>query len=539
VNSRTLAAVSVCTRTLASAGDADLPIAQSGARTIGSLRAFADRAAIRRRFHDPLIDAAHRPQNADAALLYETLTRARIDAIGVGWLAGIARNLRAHPGTDDDGVRWLAFECFTGTASPREKEALASKARTSLQPDLIESLSSLTPLVHDQASFAAAAAAWCARAVDRVPAPVTSAGDRRFHIPQRPAGSDLRRGRYAAPGTDSVRDVGDDADGNADAGPSARALADGFDAAVGYHVYSRAFDRVVNAASLAAREDLARLRLELDSDFSSMRSIVARVSKRLMRALMARQVREWQFDLEEGLLDQARLSAFVASGGAARPFKRELESPFPSTAVTLLIDHSGSMKGRPMRIAALTVEIFVRVLERCGVTSEVLGFTTQGWDGGEPGRRWAAEGYPEAPGRLNALEHIVIKAAGTPWRRARIALGLFLHGELLKENIDGEALTWAYRRLLARPERRRILVVVSDGAPMDEATSAANGFDYLDRHLAAVAQSIERLGAITLAAIGIGHNVAPFYRNATAISTIDELGPALANRLSALVGGAD
>jgi cobaltochelatase CobT len=204
--------------------------------------------------------------------------------------------------------------------------------------------------------------------------------------------------------------------------------------------------------------------------------------------------------------------------------------------VTLLIDHSGSMRGRPMQIAALTVEIFARVLERCGVKCEVLGFTTRDWDGGEPARQWAADGYPENPGRLNALEHIVIKSADVPWRRARIALGLFLHDEMLKENIDGEAVRWAHARLLARPERRKILVVVSDGTPMDEATFAANGFDYLDGHLVAVVEEIETRSPVKLAAIGIGHDVSRFYRNATRISRIDDLGPALTQKLIGLLG---
>jgi cobaltochelatase CobT len=193
------------------------------------------------------------------------------------------------------------------------------------------------------------------------------------------------------------------------------------------------------------------------------------------------------------------------------------------------------MKGRSMQIAALTVEIFARVLERCGVACEILGFTTRDWDGGEPGRQWADAGYPPEPGRLNALEHIVIKAADVPWRRARPALGLFLRDEMLKENIDGEALAWAHRRLLARPERRRILVVVSDGTPMDEATFAANGFDYLDGHLAAVVEHIETRSPVALAAIGIGHDVSRFYRNATRISRIDDLGPALTTKLMALL----
>jgi len=265
------------------------------------------------------------------------------------------------------------------------------------------------------------------------------------------------------------------------------------------------------------------------------RAVIARLAKRLMRVLMARQMREWRFDLDEGLLDASRLAPFVASRGAARPYKQELDSPFPSTAVTLLIDHSGSMRGRPMQIAAMTVEIFARVLERCGVCCEVLGFTTRDWDGGEPARKWASAGYPENPGRLNALEHIVIKAADVPWRRARIGLGLFLHDEMLKENIDGEALAWAHGRLLARREQRRILVVVSDGTPMDEATFAANGYDYLDTHLLSVVAAIETRSPVRLAAIGIGHDVSRFYRNATRIARIDDLGPALSEKLIALL----
>jgi cobaltochelatase CobT len=221
----------------------------------------------------------------------------------------------------------------------------------------------------------------------------------------------------------------------------------------------------------------------------------------------------------------------VASRGAVQPFKEETESPFPSTVVTLLIDHSGSMRGRPMQIAALTVEIFARVLERCGVKCEVLGFTTRDWDGGAPGREWAENGYRERPGRLNALEHIVIKGADVPWRRARAGLGLSMRDEMLKENIDGEALLWAHRRLLARSEQRRILVVVSDGTPMDEATLAANGYDYLDRHLQAVIDDIESRSPVQLAAIGIGHDVSRFYGNATRIARIDDLGPALSEKL--------
>ena len=278
-----------------------------------------------------------------------------------------------------------------------------------------------------------------------------------------------------------------------------------------YKAYTTAHDRVVSAAALASREELAALRKALEKDLAALRVVVARLAKRLMRVLMARQVRQWRFDLDEGLLDGSRLAPFVASGGSTRPFKQEAETTFPSTVVSLLIDHSGSMRGRPMQIAALTVEIFARVLERCGVHCEVLGFTTRDWDGGEPAREWAADGYPDGPGRLNALEHVVVKAADVPWRRARVALGLFMRDEMLKENIDGEAVEWAYRRLRSRREARKILVVVSDGTPMDEATLAANGHEYLDLHLRDVVNSIERDGTVQLAAIGIGVDVSQFY----------------------------
>ena len=536
MNARTREAIVACTRTLAGLPDADAAFALSDAVTIGPLRAFADRAALRRRFRNESIDATHRPVDATSAALYDALSDARLDAIGVHWLAGVAANLLAYPGLDDDGLRWLAFECLSGVSAPREKTDLVAQARRVLSSVLLEELAAVGALTNDEARFAEAAAIWCAKAVGQAPVPVTEVASRGFNIPTRPAGVDIRRGRYVLPGqsrTDANRS--DAASDGEHAQEAKQANVDPVVALIGYRAYTTAFDRVVNAAALASGEELAALRLKIDTDFSTVRSMVARLAKRLMRVLMAKQTREWRFDLDDGLLDSSRLSAFIASGGAARPFKLEFESPFPSTVVTLLIDHSGSMKGRPMQIAALTVEIFARVLERCGVACEVLGFTTREWDGGAPARKWADDGYPPEPGRLNALEHIVIKAADVPWRRARQGLGLSLRDETLKENIDGEALAWAHRRLLVRPERRRILVVISDGTPMDEATFAANGFDYLDGHLAAVVQHIETRSPVTLAAIGIGCDVSQFYRNATRISRIDDLGPALTTKLMALL----
>ena len=530
-------AVGACTRTLGGSADSEAMLSLSDAATLGGLRAFGDRLAVRQRFHDDAIHRRYQPEEGPAAEMFAALEQARLDALGAGWLAGIAKNLLAHPGAEQDGLRWLAFEALSGRQAPPGKAELAAAVRAVVPPSLLDDLQALAARQTDQRGFAESAALWARSAAAHVPPTgAVNADWKRVILPSRSAGlrqlpergdpggtaAPLKKERRSGPLSDAETIAG----GNAPTRGAHHA---------GYRAYTTAYDRVVNAASLASRDELAQFRAKLDTELSKVRSVVARLAKRLMRVLMARQVREWQFDLDEGLLDGSRLATLIASRGAARPFKQEKESPFPSTVVTLLIDHSGSMRGRPMLIAALTVEIFARVLERCGVKCEVLGFTTREWDGGEPAREWAAQGYNENPGRLNALEHIVIKGADVPWRRARVALGLFLHDEMLKENIDGEAVLWAHERLLRRSESRRILVVVSDGTPMDEATMAANGHEYLERHLQAVVHDIETRSPVQLAAIGIGHDVSPFYRNATRIARIEQLGPALTAKLTALL----
>ena len=535
---RILDAVGACTRALAEAPDADADLDTADTGSLGGLRAAADRLALRRRFHDPAIHLAHRPGGDKAAMLYSSLEDARLDAIGVQWLAGVAANLLTYHGPAVESLRWLAFEELSARAAPSSRGEAVARLRRALSGAALDGLSRLTPLLRDQAHFANAAAQWSRTHADSVPVdPEAAGGPRRVAPPPRPHRRLPRRGDpggTAAALRKRSEDERQAADGEGHAtGANMDLTGDG----LRYRVYTTAYDRVENAAALASRAELAELQAKLDAELSAIRPLIARLAKKLMRALMARQTRHWQFDLEEGILDGTRLAPFIASGGNARPFKQERDSPFPSTVVTLLIDHSGSMRGRPMLIAALTVEIFVRVLERCGVQSEVLGFTTRDWDGGMPAQEWAAAGYPPDPGRLNALEHIVIKSADTPWRRARLALGLFLRDEMLKENIDGEAVAWAHGRLLTRPELRRILVVVSDGTPMDEATFAANGHDYLERHLLSVVQQIETRSRVQLAAIGVGHDVSAFYENATTVAKMDQLGPALSRKLIGLLQG--
>jgi cobaltochelatase CobT len=533
---RVIDAVSACARALAGESDADAGLDQAPAGSVGGLRAFADRQALRRRFHSPAIHVAHQPAHPRDAQIFDALEQARLDALGAAWLAGVRHNLLAHPGVDDEAVRWLAFESLSGREGPDSKRDGVVRVRRAIPAPLASRLSDLAALIEMQEAFAPAAALWIQDAVRHIPEERRQPGRAELplpprsirHLPRRgnPGGvaAALRKRATEEPRISQGEGRASGANMHLSAGPQ------------NYRAYTTAHDRVSNAASLARREELADLRQKLESELSTIRPLIARLAKRLMRVILARQTRSWQFDLEEGVLDGARLAPFVASRGNARPFKAEQESPFPSTLVSLLIDHSGSMRGRPMLIAALTVEIFARVLERCGVRCEVLGFTTREWDGGAPAREWASAGYPPDPGRLNALEHIVIKSADMPWRRARAALGLFLHDEMLKENIDGEAVAWAHGRLLTRPELRRVLVVISDGTPMDEATLAANGHEYLEQHLVSVVEQIEARSPVKLAAIGIGHNVSAFYSNATTVARMEQLGPALTNKLTSLLG---
>ena len=528
-------AIGACTRTLAEASDADAALGTSAAATLGSLRAAGDRLALRRKFHDPAVHQRHRPAHPLAAAIFDALELARLDALGVSWLKGVARNVTAHPGNDDDAPRWLAFEEFAEASAPPNKTSLVLALRNRMPADAIERLARCAARTRDQAAFAPAAAEWANDVCDYVP-PASTPGREGLGLPfGRPRFRQLPKRGDAGAASAPLGRRRESADVPGGEGETAGANVSLSGEPHAYHAYTTAYDRVVDAASLVGRAELAELRKKLEAEVSAIKPVVSRLAKRLMRVLMARQVRQWHFDQDEGVIDASRLAPFVAGGGATRPFKRETESRFPGTVVTLLIDHSGSMRGRPMLIAALTVEIFARVLERCGVKCEVLGFTTRDWDGGAPAREWAARGYQEQPGRLNALEHIVIKSADVPWRRARVGLGLFLHDEMLKENIDGEALLWAHARLLARSERRRILVVVSDGTPMDEATMAANGHEYLEAHLLSVVEEIEMRSPVQLAAIGIGHDVSAFYRNATRIAKIDELGPALTDKLIGLL----
>ncbi len=284
----------------------------------------------------------------------------------------------------------------------------------------------------------------------------------------------------------------------------------------------------------ANSEELERLRAYLDKQLQNLSAVVARLANRLQRRLMAQQNRAWEFDLEEGMLDPARLTRVIIDSQTPLSFKREKDADFRDTVVTLLIDNSGSMRGRPITVAATCADILARTLERCGVKVEILGFTTRAWKGGQAREAWLAAGKPPNPGRLNDLRHIVYKAADAPWRRSRKNLGLMMREGLLKENIDGEALDWAYKRLLGRHEQRKILMMISDGAPVDDSTLSVNSGHYLEKHLRQMIAQIESQGRVELLAIGIGHDVTRYYSRALTIVDAEELGGAMTEKLAEL-----
>lgn len=302
----------------------------------------------------------------------------------------------------------------------------------------------------------------------------------------------------------------------------------------GYQAYTTAFDEIVHADELSSPEELSSLRNQLDDHLHSYQNIITRLANRLQRQLMSYQARQWDFDLEDGLVDSSRLARIIANPLQANIYKWEKDTEFRDTVVTILLDNSGSMRGRPIILAAISAEILARTLERCGVKVEILGFTTNAWKGGKSREQWVANNQPANPGRLNDLRHIIYKPADTPWRRAKQNLGLMLREGILKENIDGEALLWAHQRLAARPEARKILMVISDGAPVDDSTLSVNTNSYLEEHLQSVVDWIENIKMVELIAIGIGHDVTKTYARSVTIADADQLGPTMMHELEVL-----
>ncbi len=544
---------------------------------MAKLRGASDAIALRLRHHDDALHNARMPSRREARDVYDALEQARVEAVGSRHMSGVAANLRAKlvEECESEGydrmtrkdqlpiaaaLSLLAREQMSGQPAPEPARRVLDLWRDTLGERADDALAELGRTQHNQRAFTRAARKLLA-ALDLAEAEADaepedqseedeeggeqsgqqdnsqegegqSQSDSESMLGSQP--EEMEGEAADDDGTDSEDEAavaeGDDRPG----GPQPRRERPNPDHDAIYRAYTRLYDEEVNAEDLCDPDELTRLRQQLDQQLQHLQGVISKLANRLQRRLLAQQTRAWEFDLDEGLLDAGRLSRVVVNPVQALSYKRELEMEFRDTTVTLLIDNSGSMRGRPITVAAMCGDILARTLERCAVKVEVVGFTTRAWKGGQSREKWVQDGKPRNPGRLNDLRHIIYKAADAPWRRARKNLGLMLREGLLKENIDGEALLWAYRRLVVRPEHRRILMVISDGAPVDDSTLSVNPGNYLEKHLREVIREIEGREQVELIAIGIGHDVTRYYRRAVTIVDAEELGGTMMKKLTEL-----
>jgi len=547
---------------------------------VAEARGFADGMALRLRHHNDAVHAANRPGDPTAGAVFDAIEAARVEALGAKAMAGVRANLshalemrmRSDPiaraqAVDEvplsSAIGLLVRERLTGDVPPEVAADGLAMVRDWIEEKGGADLDALGLAIDDQAAFATLAQKLLAdlelvNATDEFDPNEEGSdeesdqddGSDQSQEEGEEGDSQAQMEARAEAGEGETEDGNDqeiesDADMEADGEPGDegeegmmpvrpnRPLSDmppSFD----YKAWTDQFDEVIAATDLCDEDELTRLRAYLDQQLVHLQGAVTKLANRLQRRLMAQQNRSWDFDQEEGILDAARLARIVTQPGHSLSYKVERDTEFRDTVVTLLIDNSGSMRGRPISIAAISADIMARTLERCGVKTEILGFTTRAWKGGQSREAWLAAGRPAAPGRLNDLRHILYKAADEPWRRAKKSLGLMMREGLLKENIDGEALIWAHSRLIARPEERKILMVISDGAPVDDSTLSVNNGAYLERHLRQVIGWIENRSPVELCAIGIGHDVTRYYQKAVTIMDAEQLGGTMVEQLAGL-----
>jgi len=543
---------------------------------IAVIRGWADSLALTAACHDEKLHRRLAPAAGSAREVFESIERARVEAIGANRMDGMAENLTAkcedqfahgrftHV-TDraeaplEEALALLVRERLTGRAPPATAKALVDLWRPLVEQRAGKVLKRMDALADDQESFGRLArdllkalelaedlaeGESADSAEDENETPDGGEQDTESDEEGGEGGEDKREESLAdgeagealdqgdtpdQPEIDDDLEAPDDAETTEPWRPNVSVLDD--PEPFGYKVFTRAYDEEVNAEEISSPDELDRLRTFLDKELKVLASVVARLANRLQRRLLAQQNRAWDFDLEEGALDAGRLTRIIIDPMHPLSFKHERDTEFRDTVVTLLLDNSGSMRGRPIMVAACCADILARTLERCGVKVEILGFTTRAWKGGQSREAWLAAGKPASPGRLNDLRHIIYKTADAPWRRAKRSLALMMREGLLKENIDGEALSWAHKRLMARPEQRRILMMISDGAPVDDATLSVNSGSYLEHHLRAVIEEIETRSPVELIAIGIGHDVTRYYSRAVTITDPSELAGAMTDKL--------
>jgi len=539
-------------------------------------RGESDAAALKLAHHDETAHMKNAPRGPEAQAVFRALEDARIHAIGTNAMKGVGDNLTASlektlvdkrlDRLDPNEVMPIADVAalllrnrLTGRDHPAAAEAIIDACGKDLEERAGSSLDALADLenLDDQEAFAKIARNVIrdlqlddeqgpengddsqdgdddAENEDKETSDDDEDGVADQPDDQSAEGGDTDESETSVDDQD-LEQANDDADGDSDNAKisSIRAPVDS-DSGERYRAFTTQFDEIADAIDLCDPEELARLRRSLDRQLENLHAVVSRLANKLQRKLLAQQNRSWDFDLDEGVLDAARLARIVADPMQALSFKQEREQDFRDTIVTLLIDNSGSMRGRPITTAAICADILARTLERCNVKVEILGFTTKAWKGGQSREKWVEESRPSHPGRLNDLRHVIYKSADAPWRRVRNSLGLMLKEGLLKENIDGEALIWSHNRLQSRHEARKILMVISDGAPVDDTTSSANGGAYLERHLREVIHYIENQTTTELLAIGIGHDVTRYYRRALTIVDVEQLGGAMVDKLAEL-----
>jgi cobaltochelatase CobT len=547
---------------------------------ISVIRGHADAAALAVACHDDSLHRALAPSGGDARAVFEAVEQARVEAVGAHLMEGVAANLKARMEqryarsriTEEteraeaplpDALALLVRERLTGVAPPAKARALVNLWRPWIEERARTLLDRMPETLLDQEAFGrlardVLAALNLADQLDQSEEDDEqikdgdsdpNAAEDQDDSADGQDRAELATESRAEPDDTAEETLEDQEDGSTDQldrdteaadlprrsdpwRPNVSVLDD--PEAFGYKVFTRAYDEIVAAEDLCDTDELDRLRAFLDKQLVALHGAVARLANRLQRRLLAQQNRGWDFDLEEGMLDASRLARVIVDPMHPLTFKQERDTAFRDTVVTLLLDNSGSMRGRPIMVAACCADILARTLERCGVKVEILGFTTRAWKGGHSREAWLNAMKPPLPGRLNDLRHIIYKSADAPWRRARRNLGLMMREGLLKENIDGEALTWAHERLLARPEQRRILMMISDGAPVDDSTLSVNSGSYLERHLRQVIHEIEARSPVELLAIGIGHDVTRYYRRAVTVTDAEELAGVMTEKLAEL-----
>jgi len=559
-----------------------MPARSLPAEQVAEARGFADSFSLRLRHHNAALHAKGAPIEAVARAVFDAVETARIEALGSKGMAGIEANLgraldmrmRSDPisrarSADEvplsTALQLIVRERLTGQAPPKAAETGLALVRQWVEDKAGTDLDSLALALDDQNAFAKLATRLLEtlELVDAEAEPNEEQdggeegegeepddGDEGDDEDESSSGAEGEVQSRAeqqdgdeAEGDDGETDQDYESEGDAQAGDDGdegmlpvrpnRPLSD-LSPQFDYKVWTTRFDEVIGAAELCDEDELGRLRAYLDQQLTHLQGAVTKLANRLQRRLMAQQSRSWDFDQEEGLLDAARLARVVVNPTHSLSYKIEKDTEFKDTVVTLLLDNSGSMRGRPISIAAISADILARTLERVGVKTEILGFTTRAWKGGQAREDWLAKGRPAGPGRLNDLRHIIYKRADEPWRRARKSLGLMMREGLLKENIDGEALLWAHHRLIGRAEERKILMVISDGAPVDDSTLSVNNGSYLEKHLRQVIAWIENRSPVELAAIGIGHDVTRYYTRAVTIMDAEQLGGTMVEQLASL-----